>query len=138
MDAPTALELLAQPLVQQALDGAWVNSCPLHPDNRHEEGGWIYLNPTTGEIRVERATSGSQAAIDLNNPPIPMGFLVVGKFHTHPNPAAEGWVTGPSQTDLNTDAFHGVPDLIRAEDGIHLSGPDRRRGGLVGDPGYPS
>jgi hypothetical protein len=35
------------------------------------------------------------------------------------------------------DALHGVPDLIRADDGIHLSGPDSRRDGLTGDGGFP-
>jgi hypothetical protein len=64
--------------------------------------------------------------------------VVVGKFHTHPNPTAEGWDPGPSPGDQQVDAIHGVPDLIRAEDGIHVSGPDSRRGGLGGGPGYPS
>ena len=35
------------------------------------------------------------------------------------------------------DERHGVLDLIRADDGIHLSGPESRRGGLTGGPGFP-
>jgi hypothetical protein len=31
----------------------------------------------------------------------------------------------------------GVPCIIRAEDGIHTTGPDSRRGGLTGNPGFP-
>ena len=76
--------------------------------------------------------------IDLQNPPIIVGSVVVGKFHTHPNPTAEGWEGGPSASDLQIDALHGVPDLIRADDGVYVSGPNHRRGGLVGDPGFPA
>ena len=54
----------------------------------HEEGGWIYLDPGTGEVFIERARPGRQAAIDLNHPPETQGRFVVGKFHTHPNPTA--------------------------------------------------
>jgi len=35
-------------------------------------------------------------------------------------------------------AVTGVPWLIRAEDSDYSTGPDSRRGGLGGDPGYPS
>jgi len=63
---------------------------------------------------------------------------VVGKFHTHPNPSSEGWNPGPSAADRAIDKRHGVPDLIRADDGIHFSGPERRRGGSAGEPGYPA
>jgi hypothetical protein len=65
------------------------------------------------------------------------GSVVVGKFHTHPNPTIEGWEPGPSESDLLTDASHGVPDLIRADNGVYVSGPDQRRGGLAGGPGFP-
>jgi len=30
-----------------------------------------------------------------------------------------------------------MPDLIRADDGNHVSGPDSRRGGLGGGAGFP-
>ena len=32
----------------------------------------------------------------------------------------------------------GVPGILGAEDGIHVTGPRARRGGLAGPPGYPS
>ena len=35
---PTADELLAEPVVQQALDAAWQDSLPNDPGQRHEEG----------------------------------------------------------------------------------------------------
>jgi len=65
------------------------------------------------------------------------GGWIVAKFHTHPNPSSEGWMTRPSASDRAIDARHGVPDLILADDGIHVSGPEIRRGGLTGGPGYP-
>jgi hypothetical protein len=135
--APTATELLNEAVVQDALHAAWADSQANDPTRRHEEGGWIYLDLTTGNTTTRRAPSGEEAGIDLSAPPVVAGSTVVGKFHTHPNPAAEGWVTGPSPSDQVVDAAHGVPDLIRAEDGVHFSGPPSRRGGLGGDPGYP-
>lgn len=136
--APTAGELQSHPSVRHALEQAWRDSLPNDPARRHEEGGWIYLDTTTGEIAIRRQSAGRQASIDLSRPPLLPGFVVVGKFHTHPNPALEGWATGPSRGDLKVDALHGVPDLIRAEDGVHVSGPDSRRGGLAHGPGFPT
>jgi hypothetical protein len=138
MQAPTASELLNDPTVRRAIDQAWADSMPDDPGRRHEEGGWIYLNTTTGEIAVRRAPRGARAAIDLGSPEAVADYVVVGKFHTHPNPTAEGWNSGPSANDLLVDALHGVPDLIRADDGVHISGPEQRRDGLLGGPGYPA
>lgn len=95
------------------------------------------MDMTTGDIIVRRQAEGRQASIDLSSPPILSGFIVVGKFHTHPNPSSEGWAPGPSRRDLKVDAIHGVPDLIRADNGVYVSGPHARRGGLMGGPGFP-
>lgn len=135
---PTAAELLAHPVVQAALAQAWIDSSPADPSHRHEEGGWIYLSLTTSELIIRRAPSGGRSNLDLQTVPILDDALVVGLFHTHPNPGSEGWQTGPSPQDLELDSQLGVPDLIRADDGIHLSGPDSRRGELAGGPGFPS
>ena len=135
--APTASELHANPIVQQAIQQAWIDSQASDPLLRHEEGGWIFINTTTGQISVQRQSSGGKSAIDLGSPPTVPGSVVVGKFHTHPNPTSEGWKPGPSKEDEITDVMHGVPDLIRADDEIHTSGPDSRRGGLAGGPGFP-
>jgi hypothetical protein len=136
--APTATELANDPIVLVALDQAWIDSERGDPVRRHEEGGWIYLNVTTGDLTVRRALRGRGSGIDLEKPGIIAGSVVVGKFHTHPNPTSEGWISGPSGGDVLIDEEHGVPDLIRAEDGTHFSGPECRRGGLVGEAGYPS
>ena len=136
-EAPSASELQQHPAVLVALAAAWHDSKPGDPNTRHEEGGWIYVNQATGEIKVLRAAPGIRAAIDLSYPPTLADCIVVGKFHTHPNPTSEGWAPGPSASDPSTDERHGVPDLIQADDGVHFSGPDRRRGGLAGPQGYP-
>ena len=135
--APTADELGKHPLIQAALEQAWSDSMPDDPERRHEEGGWIYLDTTTGEISIRRALAGAQAELNLANPPIVPGSLIVGIFHTHLNPSSEGWDPRPTEEDRKADERDGVPDLIRADDGIHVSGPESRRGGLVGGPGYP-
>lgn len=137
-EAPSAAELAAVPQVRDEIEKAWTDSDASDPLLRHEEGGWIYLELASGSIFVVRAAAGVQAAIDLSNPPLRAGSIVVGKFHTHPNPTAAGWYGGPSRQDRYVDAIHGVPDLIRADNGLYYSGPDRRRGGTSGSPGYPS
>ena len=137
MQAPTAADLANDMVVQQALDEAWADSLPDDPARRHEEGGWIYLNATTSEIVARRAPAGGRATIDLNTPPITAGSVVIATFHTHPNPSAEGWESGPSAGDTRSAWIFGVPCLIRADDGVHTTGPASRRGGLVGGPGYP-
>ena len=137
MQAPTTSELLNDPGVQQGLELAWTDSLPSDPARRHEEGGWIYTDTTTGTISVQRAPAGARAALDLNLPPVVNSSVVVATFHTHPNPSAEGWHPGPSVEDTQSAWLFGVPCLIRADDGIHTTGPDSRRGGLQGSSGYP-
>ena len=80
---------------------------------------------------------GSDSEVNLANPPRVPGWVVVGVFHTHPNPSAEGWEPGPSVADRYADERDGVPDLIIADNGIYVSGPGSRRGGLAGGPGFP-
>ena len=137
IEAPTIADLLKDQLVLKALEDAWSDSQPNDAAHRHEEGGWIFMDLTSGQLLVRRAQAGSKAAIDLNQPPLVPGATVVAKFHTHPNPSAEGWIPGPSAADHKSAALHGVPSFIRADDGIHSTGPDSRRGGLGNGPGYP-
>jgi len=136
--APTSSELLNHPVVRQALDQAWLDSQTEEPLQRHEEGGWIYMDTQSGQLTIKRSQIFFPAAIDLSSPPIVSGSVVVAKFHTHPQPSAEGWNPGPSPADQTIDARNGVPDLIRAVDGVHVSGPQSRRGGLGGGPGFPA
>lgn len=136
--APTAAELLNHPAVQAALEDAWADSLANDVGRRHEEGGWIYLHLASGKILCRRAARGERSSIDLNQPPLVAGAVVVAKFHTHPNPTSEGWLPGPSVADQRTAIAHGVPSLIRADDGVYTTGPDSRRGGVSGNPGYPA
>lgn len=134
---PTALELLARSEVIQALVGAWADSQVNDPTDRHEEGGWIYLDLLTGDIATRRAPTGTRSRLSLANPPLLANHVIVGTFHTHPNPASEGWETGASIQDEQAASYSGVPWLIRAEDGDHSAEPVSRRGGLGGGPGFP-
>jgi hypothetical protein len=136
--APTASDLLDDPIVQAAMQQAWIDSFADDPNARHEEGGWIYTDTTTGQTGIRRAPTGTTTSLDLGNPPMVPGSVVVGTFHTHPNPTADGWDPGPSPDDQYGAQYSGVPWLIQADDGTHTTGPASRRGGLTGDPGYPS
>jgi hypothetical protein len=138
VDAPTAGELEAHPVVRAAMATAWADSFPDDPTLRHEEGGWIYMNVTSGEVTVRRAPPGERDGIDLSNPVAVSGCVVVGVYHTHPNPTALGWNPEPSPHDRFLDARRGVPDLIASDVGVFHSGPPSRRGGLAGPLGYPS
>lgn len=137
MKAPTIAELRNDPVVRQVLEEAWIDSLPNDPARRHEEGGWIYMDVMTGAITTGRAPAGGQANLDLTSPPVLTGSLVVATFHTHPNPTSEGWDPGPSQSDTQSADYFGIPCLIRADNGVCTTGPDSRRGGLAGGPGYP-
>lgn len=95
------------------------------------------MDTTTGAIQTRRAPTGARATLSLNTPAFVQGAVVVATFHTHPHPQSEGWSTGPSAADTQSAWLLGVPCLIRAEDGIHTTGPDSRRGGLAGSPGFP-
>jgi len=105
--APSSAELQINWVVAEAIEAAWRDSQAHDPVRRHEEGGWIYQNLETGEICVRRASAGGQAHIDLSDPPTLDHCIVVGKFHTHPNPTAEGWEAGPSAGDRYVDELHG-------------------------------
>ena len=135
---PTGSELGIDAVVRWELERAWNDSNPHDPETRHEEGGWIYMNLLSGEITVRRAVAGQQSEVNLADPPHVSGHVIVGVFHTHPNPSAEGWEPGPSEADRFADERDGVPDLIRADNGVHCSGPESRRGGLAVGPGFPS
>ncbi len=105
---PTAAEWMNDPVVLAAMEQAWADSLPGDAGRRHEEGGWIYMDIASGALSVRRAASGAAAELDLTSPPTVAGAIVVGKFHTHPNPRIEGWYTGPSPGDRRVDALHGI------------------------------
>ena len=67
MEAPSVIELVSSPVVQEALEGAWKDSLVDDPERRHEEGGWIYCDTTTTSISIQRAASGERALLNLNS-----------------------------------------------------------------------
>jgi hypothetical protein len=136
-DAPTAAELEANPVVQAAFTAAWADSLTDDPALRHEEGGFIYLNVTTGDVVIRRAPPGGRDALDLTYAPFLADCYLVGTFHTHPNPSAEGWDPTPSSDDYAEADDSGVPWFVITDSGVYIIGPDRRVGGLSGSPGYP-
>ena len=137
MDAPTATELEAHPVVQAALSAAWADSLADDIALRHEEGGYIYVEAVTGAVHIRRAAPGDRWGIYLTYPPLLAGCFLVATYHTHPNLSSEGWQVGPSDEDRELAAESGVPWLIVSDVGVFVAGPDRRVGGLIGSPGFP-
>jgi hypothetical protein len=136
-EAPTAAELEAQPVVQAAFAAAWADSFPGDPILGHEEGGYIYVNPTSDDVIVRRVPPGSRRLLDLSSPPDIMGHYLVATFHTHPNLIADGGDPEPSNADRREAVASGVPWFVVSELGVYVVGPDCRIGGLTGSPGYP-
>jgi hypothetical protein len=137
MEAPTATELEANPVVQAAFAAAWADSFHDVPLLRHEEGGFIYFNPTTGEVTTRRTPPGRLGVLDVSSPPTITGAFLVAVYHTHPNPASAGWMPDPSSDDYELTDDTGVPWFIICVDEVYVIGPERRVGGLTGPPTYP-
>jgi hypothetical protein len=136
-DAPTAAELEAHPVVRAAFAAAWADSLVDDPALRHEEGGFIYYDPVAGNVTVRRAMPGGMLYLDLSRPPTVPGAYVVATYHTHAFPASLGFDPSPSSDDYDAADDKGVPWFVITEAGVFVVGPDRRRGGLTGPPGYP-
>jgi hypothetical protein len=137
MGAPTADELQANPVVQAAFAAAWADSFPDDPALRHEEGGVIYMNPTTGDVTIRRAPPGTRKSVDLSHPPQLTGYYLVATYHTHPNPVADGYDPTPSDADVREADGSGVPWIAISEETVYVVGPITRIGGFTGTPGYP-
>lgn len=139
---PTGKELSKHPVVTAELEDAWIDSYPDIPGGeligmpRHEEGGWIYMNPDTRQVSVERAPPGGQTFIILSIPKLVEDAYVVGNFHTHPNPKEEGFIEGPHDDEIVLEQERGVPGVIRSWAGIHYYGPTRRAS-FSGSRRYP-
>lgn len=138
MDAPTASELQAHPVVQAAFAAAWADSFPDDPSLRHEEGGYIYMKPTTGEIVIRRALPGGVDSIDLSHPPVVPNAFLVATYHTHAIPPHGRITAGPSPDDIFHAFDSGVPWFVVSHVGEFVTGPDQRVGGFSGPNGYPT
>ncbi len=67
----------------------------------------------TGGAWNYAAAAGRQPEVNVADPAHVSGHIVVGVFHTRPNPSQEGWELGPSEADRYADDRDGVRDLIR-------------------------
>jgi len=139
---PTAAQV--QGAAAGAMEGAWGGSSPFpnDPKNRHEEGGWVYMSLFTGSFSTAM-TKGDQQSINLGGAPEVMDSVLVGYFHTHPNPSTQPdengvmWQAGPSGADLSLAAAIEVPAFIRADTGVIAYGPGQRPH-LTGPKGLPA
>jgi hypothetical protein len=136
-EAPRAAELQANAVVQAAFAAAWADSFPDDPALRHEEGGFIYVNATTGGIVIRRVPPGGERVLNLSSPPDVPGYFLVATYHTHPTLIAHGGDPDPSPEDRFWANDTEVPWFVVSELGIVAVGPDRRVGGLAGPSGYP-
>lgn len=135
--APTAAALEAHPVVQAAFATAWADSLVDDDLRRHEEGGFIYAHPSTGDVTTRRVPPGSRRLLDLSTPPGVPEYFVVATYHTHPTLIADGGIPDPSADDVYFAHDSGVPWFVVTEIGVLVVGPERRVGGLTGPPGYP-
>ena len=137
MEAPSAAELLADATVQQAFAAAWADSFADDPQMRHEEGGFIYYNPSAGAISIRRTRPGQKSELDLSYPPVVRDSYLVAIFHTHPTSSAVGWMPDPSRDDHKLADGAGIPFFTISEEQTYVIGPSRRVGGCTGSAGFP-
>ena len=143
---PTKEDIIKNKVVLDAIGKAWRESNPYIDDNskKSEQGGWIYVRPSTWSWGTRRAEPLTNSHIDLRDPPILIGgWYIVGTFHTHPNlgtdPGAKApWEPFPSDADnyFADEVFH-VPGIIRTHIGILCDGTIRRKS-FSGSFGFPS
>jgi len=121
-------EILQDPVVQEALQVAWINS-EEGTDNEHEEGGWIvhvFEDNAENKCKDYRTeiipwSSGGVNGIDSGPKPSIENGRVVADFHTHPGSAKREDGSNnhvPSKTDLNASTFNGIPGIIKYGTGI--------------------
>jgi len=116
-------------------------------------GPWRIVAATAERSSYHARNAGAAAAsndwllfLDADCAPSPG---LIDAFFTQPIPDRCGALAGqihgdPDQRSVaaryarSRRLFDHSKGLIRAEDGIHVTGPERRRGGLAGEAGYPA
>lgn len=123
---PTLDDLLKDPLVDAELKKAWQESNPNAPDvpkdqpgsTKKEQGGGIYWNKKTGELKIQRTPAGTRDGTSGAPASIGSDWEKVGEFHTHPNKASEGYTADPSPADRNyVKNTSKVPEIIETHEG---------------------
>jgi hypothetical protein len=124
--SPGQLDLLDNPVIQQALDEAWVDSQEGTPEE-HEEGGYVYQCGNTtasGEViwtyEIERWPTGEVDHISAPDPSPAPGCRTLADFHTHPgapkdDPRANDKYSNdlPSDEDFISSKDLGIPGIVR-------------------------
>ena len=122
---PSLDDLLKDKFVDQELKKAWKESNPDAPEvkngdpgsTKHEQGGGIYWNEKTSELKIERVPAGTRDG-NSGAPPATGDWEKVAEFHTHPNTAAEGYTAEPSPADRNyVKKVSKVPEIVETHDG---------------------
>ncbi len=68
--------------------------------DRHEYGGLILKNKSNGEFSFTHWIRGGDHSIDLNDVPVPDGYVRAGSYHTHPHGFIEEDGVGASGEDV--------------------------------------
>jgi len=112
------LDPLTDSTIIAEISRAWRESQPDDPANRHEEGGYIVLNPNR-TCGIERWPRGWQSRIvpppmDANN--CYNQKPVIAAFHTHPNPPVDEigreWEQGPSESDRRWHRHRNIRGFV--------------------------
>ena len=112
------MDLLTDPAIIAEINRAWEESRTDNQANRHEEGGYIVLNPdrTLGVERWPRGEKFRMAPPPLSADNCYNGKVVVAAFHTHPNPSidenGQEWEQGPSQSDRRWHALRNLRGFV--------------------------
>jgi hypothetical protein len=96
-EAPSATDLMQHPAVQAAFAAAWADSLPDDPAQRHEEGGYIYVNATTGDVLIRRAAPGQRRELNLSHPPELQDCFLVGRDLPHAPESDCDWLGSPPE-----------------------------------------
>jgi len=136
--SPTGKQLTEDAVVKSACEAAWADSNvnASNPNDWRENGGYIFMNLVSGQVSTARVPSGNWGGLNLPGPEIkdiPDDSIVVGVFHTHPNPDGAGTC---EDHDVQKSKIDGVPDVVRGAKGPFPCGVERRLH-LAGSRGYP-
>jgi hypothetical protein len=119
------LERIANdPAVRSAIDASWNASNPNTPGAKQETGFWVVRDDRSGQLStVAFPSNGTRDSLTPGPVPQLSGKTTVAFFHTHPNTAGEGYISGPSTADQRFADNTGIPGIIRSHDGMYFFNP---------------
>lgn len=121
---PAVEAIAADPAVRSAVDASWTASNPNTPGAKQETGFWVVRDDRSGQLStVSFPSNGTRDSLTPGPVPQIDGKTTVAFFHTHPNTAGEGYVSGPSPADQRFADATGIPGIIRSHDGMYYFNP---------------